>query len=64
MVIAYDRKNNIEDTIMFELATGYVIQKRKNYIPVDENFVSYVEKNAERKAEAVYNNWKIDYQVE
>lgn len=57
MVVAFDRRNKAEDTIMFEKSDRYVIQVRKNLKPVKEMEVLFEEENAYDRAEEVFDRW-------
>lgn len=57
MVIAFDKRNDVEDTIMFEMSDHYVVQSRRNLAPTKEEIILFSEENAEDKAEKVFDRW-------
>ena len=60
MVIAFDRKNKVEDTILFEEGARYLVQKRRNLQAIREFEVDRSEDDeaAYDKAEQVFDNWR------
>lgn len=57
MVVAFDRKSNVEDTILLEEDGRYVVQKRFSLRVVREFDVSKEDEDAYDKAEKVFENW-------
>lgn len=57
MVIAYDRRNDVEDTILFERDGNYEVQVRRNFVPVQVEVVENDGEEAYNRAEAIFEAW-------
>lgn len=56
MVVAYNRKNDQEDVIMFEHDSFYVIQQRNDFSPISEEVVrKNDESDVYDRAEEIFN---------
>lgn len=63
MVIAYDRKDSVEDAIMFERDGKYEIQVRHNLIPIKVKTVENDGEMAYSRAEKIFEDWGFGNEV-
>jgi hypothetical protein len=63
MVIAYDRQNDAEDTIMFERNGFYEVHARKNFVPVRSEVVENSGEESYSRAEKIFEAWSSEDEI-